>query len=41
MLEIQKFLHTNLLSFGFFIKTNQAAHFCALVSSAGEEGEKK
>lgn len=41
MLEIQNFSHTNLLSFGFFIKTNQAEHFCALVSSAGEGGGKK
>lgn len=41
MLEIQKFSHTNLLSFGFFIKTNQAAHFWALVSSAGEKGGEK
>jgi len=40
-LEIQNFSHTNFLSFGFFIKTNQAAHFCALVSSAGEGEEKK
>lgn len=39
MLEIQNFSHTNLLSFGFCIKTNQAAHFCALVSSAGEGRE--
>lgn len=41
MLEIQNFSHTNLLSFGFFIKTNQAEHFRALVSSAGEGGGKK
>lgn len=41
ILEIQNFLRTNLLSSGFFIKTNQAEHFCALVSSAGEGGGKK